>query len=552
MVMAPDERFGNRLRSLLPLSRHATFNVRLTIHEVTNIPLINGQFAVRWKFRNVVSSVSRASTPHSANTFKTNGSAEASSTAPVSEFGALETPRLTAEEKGKAKASGSDEDDAESSTPMQSAAATNGSSSYGKFLTPAPVSPTRPSTKPTSTPSISSSSSLQTPTLADTRSDGKGVTSYVQLRDHAVRWEHTTEVVVELKIKRETGDLLPSELKLIVHELPLQGIDNAQPHSRFGVLYLNLAEYADAGPVTRRYLLRESKTNATLKLTIESVWVHGDRDYTVPPLQKGQAVSGVAGVLSRSYMDISSPRFLSPNLVPGGPSSRASTPRNGISTSSPRHNSFRRDSNSSLSSSHRILADPGSHTAEWVIENIFNPWPSSSKTPSPFTIYSPNAPPSKPPSVRSLDATLSTESDAHATVETHTTSESKLDCGASEPNGRNGTTPQDSENVVKLAASISRPPTPTGGGGGVGGWWRRLGGGSNNPSKSSSRPSTPPTTQPPQYRKRKSSGDQSIAASTRTSMSSGGPRRSTSIKSNRWSTKNGTLPIVSVDDYGGP
>ena len=38
-------------------------------------------------------------------------------------------------------------------------------------------------------------------------------------------------------------------------------------HPRFGVVYLNLAEYVDVGPVTRRHLLRESKTNATLQVS---------------------------------------------------------------------------------------------------------------------------------------------------------------------------------------------------------------------------------------------------------------------------------------------
>lgn len=40
------------------------------------------------------------------------------------------------------------------------------------------------------------------------------------------------------------------------------------PHNpRLGALYLNLAEYASAGAITRRYLLLQSKTNATLKVS---------------------------------------------------------------------------------------------------------------------------------------------------------------------------------------------------------------------------------------------------------------------------------------------
>jgi hypothetical protein len=36
---------------------------------------------------------------------------------------------------------------------------------------------------------------------------------------------------------------------------------------RLGVVYLNLAQYVDAGVITRRYLLRQSTTNATLKVS---------------------------------------------------------------------------------------------------------------------------------------------------------------------------------------------------------------------------------------------------------------------------------------------
>ena len=50
-------------------------------------------------------------------------------------------------------------------------------------------------------------------------------------------------------------------LQRVVH-----GDPDAPRHPRIGALYLNLAEYVNAGAVTRRYLLRESKINATLKV----------------------------------------------------------------------------------------------------------------------------------------------------------------------------------------------------------------------------------------------------------------------------------------------
>jgi hypothetical protein len=50
----------------------------------------------------------------------------------------------------------------------------------------------------------------------------------------------------------------------------IAGDPDAPRNPRLGVVYLNLAQYVDAGVITRRYLLRESKTNATLKVSSHS------------------------------------------------------------------------------------------------------------------------------------------------------------------------------------------------------------------------------------------------------------------------------------------
>jgi hypothetical protein len=55
--------------------------------------------------------------------------------------------------------------------------------------------------------------------------------------------------------------------------------DQLKARPTLGVVRINLAEYVGKGPVTRRYLLRESKTNATLKLTIDVKWLSGEQDY---------------------------------------------------------------------------------------------------------------------------------------------------------------------------------------------------------------------------------------------------------------------------------
>lgn len=41
------------LAELLPITRHASFSVELTIHQLWNVPLVSGDFSTRWKFQNV-------------------------------------------------------------------------------------------------------------------------------------------------------------------------------------------------------------------------------------------------------------------------------------------------------------------------------------------------------------------------------------------------------------------------------------------------------------------------------------------------------------------
>lgn len=57
----------------------------------------------------------------------------------------------------------------------------------------------------------------------------------------------------------------------ILYQRVVAGDPDAPHQPRLGAVYINLAEYADQGSVTRRYLLSESKTNATLKVNIHKL-----------------------------------------------------------------------------------------------------------------------------------------------------------------------------------------------------------------------------------------------------------------------------------------
>ena len=73
--------------------------------------------------------------------------------------------------------------------------------------------------------------------------------------------------MLKFDIERDTMGLLPNLLKLVVMQRAIpDDLDGNQSNPHLGAVYLNLAEYVGQGSVERSYLLKESKTNATLKV----------------------------------------------------------------------------------------------------------------------------------------------------------------------------------------------------------------------------------------------------------------------------------------------
>ena len=243
-----------QLGSLLP--KHALFQVHLHIEQLSNVPLVGGQFGVRWKFRHVHNSSGilakmkhrSVSSPSVVAAKKDKGK------------GRMEPQIEIVNEDPADMRSSSDGDIAEHTQAL--GVQTNGSAVYGQYLTASP-----PQTPPllTDTSSISQPAS---PAAKDHHHEGRGITHWTPLKNYNVQWDYNVNTIVQMDIHRETGDLLPCELKLVVVQRVIQGDLNSPQRPRLGAVYLNLAEYASAGPVTRRYLLRESKTNATLKVRI--------------------------------------------------------------------------------------------------------------------------------------------------------------------------------------------------------------------------------------------------------------------------------------------
>jgi len=365
-----------QLHQLLP--RHTLFHVRVNIHQLSSVPLVKGQFGVRWKFKNVKSRKEKEK--HSKGKAKTEESHANSDDG--EEHGSGDVDRASVE--------GSMDDthgshvhltipsvlisDGYHSTPPSATSTRSASPNpYSQYLTSDWLPP---SSLPFNSTRLDSS--LSSTTSYYRYAPARGMTPYLKLRDHNVVWEHTLNVVVRIDVDRDTMDLLPNELKLVVMQRVISGDIDAPHNPRLGAIYLNLAEYANAGPVTRQYLLSESKTNATMKLTIQLERVGGEEIFKAPPLPKDGVLGGITGILENDVYR-THPRKLDlygmyyDNEGKGDKHRKGATLNLGADTFDM----------SNLSSSY------GPRTTETLIEAIFNPVPTHSEKESPFTYYVP-------------------------------------------------------------------------------------------------------------------------------------------------------------------
>lgn len=237
-----------------------------------------------------------------------------------------------------------------------------------------------------------SSSSLRSLGGDQSNSEGRGQTQYSSLEDHTASWEQDVDVVVQMGIARDTHDLLPNELKIVVQQYSAPGGTDVPRNPHFGAVYLNLAEYANKGPITRKHLLRESKTNALLKLTIELQHVGGEKRYVAPPLRK-EVMAGITGLLTSERLRSTPLPFADPAPVLSSNRSGSSSSLSGSgSTPSIHVPSVSSSTNTAPFASSR-LTDSGPGTTRDLIEALFNPAPSADDAQTPFTYFDPDAAP---------------------------------------------------------------------------------------------------------------------------------------------------------------
>lgn len=277
----PPHPTGLRAHFAQLLPRHAVFLARISVHELNNVPLVRGEFGVRWKVKGVkhsgkvkgkakakgkpptpgsskgkgreresdidnaslidvstsisdTHSIAASSSTHShSHEHASLGSARGRPTGPRTQTYPLNIPTLVISSNSSAPAPVISRN--VSGTSIISSALSSAShSTHPNLCLPAHYLSVEwyPQFQAySSTPSLASQGSPQSHalSLADTPPpDGytpaKGQTPFVGLKDHNVLWDQTLDFIVQMGLARETGELDECPVTLIVMQVCSSGI----------------------------------------------------------------------------------------------------------------------------------------------------------------------------------------------------------------------------------------------------------------------------------------------------------------------------------------
>lgn len=134
----------------------------------------------------------------------------------------------------------------------------------------------------------------------------RGRTDKSRIIEHRANFDYNKTLPVRLTIDKN-GYLQPCDIYFEI----LQEFDSVRGGKvHLGNVKLNLAEFTgdigaereleegEEGMVTRRYLMQDSKVNATLKIGISMRQIDGDTNFIAPPLRSAMVIGGIAGIVS--------------------------------------------------------------------------------------------------------------------------------------------------------------------------------------------------------------------------------------------------------------
>lgn len=235
--------FRAHLAHLLP--RHAAFTVTLTIHQLHNVPLVHGEFGLRWKIKGVTSNAGNGildrvkarkakaklcDRSHSGTTIAKSSDTDSASL--------LDAP-------SDAQSAPNGHANSPSPHPQRPTMHAHPLPIPAVIVStnhPSPPSMARSTSYTSSIASASSASSLSSASnghpahnppgylSADWSRDtatklhyspAKGITPFVKLKEHSVVWEKALKFVVEMSVGRDNDELGDCLAKLIVMQVAL-------------------------------------------------------------------------------------------------------------------------------------------------------------------------------------------------------------------------------------------------------------------------------------------------------------------------------------------
>ena len=111
----------------------------------------------------------------------------------------------------------------------------------------------------------------------------EGFSPHFAVKNHEIRYGMSFHLEQHVELDRVNNVLEDVILKVRVN----QEAEGGQEWTRFGVVHINLSEYAGSRETTRNFLLEQSKTNAALSVSIFSVLKSGGApSFKVPESSK--------------------------------------------------------------------------------------------------------------------------------------------------------------------------------------------------------------------------------------------------------------------------
>lgn len=233
------------LAQLLP--RHAVFRARITLHQLNNVPLVRGEFAVRWHVRGVVGRGFLSKVKVRSNGGRPNASHPSHSAKgkePDVDTASLVGPSISDTHSVTASSSTHSYDHASSASSHASVAAHR--PPVVPALVVSPGSSTSSVVPPLASRSVSGTSlsaaspreplpqrylsmdwfphphpvhdppPSRLPLPPEQYSPAKSRTPFVSLKDHNVVWQQPLDFLVQMAIRRESGELLSSPASFVV------------------------------------------------------------------------------------------------------------------------------------------------------------------------------------------------------------------------------------------------------------------------------------------------------------------------------------------------